>query len=48
MLEKRHLTHDSFLAEKDVDNSNVLLPGVVKFLLKEKNNIINVYLPWSL
>ena len=30
MLEKGHFTHDSFLAEKDVDNSNVLLPGVVE------------------
>ena len=23
-------THDSFLAKKDIDNSNVLLPGVVE------------------
>ena len=33
MLEKMHFTHDSFLAEKDVDNSNVLLPRIVDVLL---------------
>ena len=33
MLKKRHFTHDSFLAEKDVDNSNVLLPRIVEVLL---------------
>ena len=25
-------THDSFLAKKDVDNSDILLPGVVEVL----------------
>ena len=26
------LTHDSLLAEKDVDNGDILLPGVVEVL----------------
>ena len=26
------LTHDSFLAKKDVNNSDILLPGVVEVL----------------
>ena len=29
------LTHDSVLAKEDVDNSHVLLPGVVVLVLKE-------------
>ena len=27
------LTHDSVLANEDVDNSNILLPGIVKVTL---------------
>ena len=35
MLEKRHFTHDSFLAKEDVDNSNILVPSVVELTLVE-------------
>ena len=30
--DKTFLTHDSLLAEKDVDNGDILLPGVVEVL----------------
>ena len=32
------LTHDSFLAKKDVNNSDILLPGVVDVLLKNRGD----------
>ena len=33
------LTQDSLLAEEDVDNSNVLLPGVVDVLLTKRGEM---------
>ena len=34
-VENMFLTHNGFLAEKDVDNSKVLLPGIVEVVLIE-------------
>ena len=33
---KIHITHDSILAEEDVNNSNILLPSIVELILEIK------------
>ena len=38
------LTHDSFLAKKDVNNSDILLPGIVEVLPRENEREITTKL----
>ena len=38
--EKTFLTHDSLLAKKDVNNSDILLPGIVEVLQRENEREI--------
>ena len=38
------LTHDSLLAEKDVNNSDILLPGIVEVLPRENERDITTKL----
>ena len=41
---KTLLTHDSLLAEKDVNNSDILLPGIVEVLPRENERDITTKL----
>ena len=41
---KTFLTNDSFLAEKDVNNSDILLPGIVEVLPRENEREITTKL----
>ena len=46
-FERTILTHHSVLAKEDIDNSNVLLPGVVEVVLEFKDRAIHSVMIWS-